>query len=384
MKIFDLVAIKNSHPILDVVGPDVKLRRSGKTYVGLCPFHQHTSNTPSFAIYPDNNTWRCYGLCAEGGDVIKYVMKRDSCDFKAACEKLGGQTTDVPARKHEDSQPVIDVAPSAEWQSMGGQLVKRSQAVLWSEDGEKAKAYLHEQRLLTDYTIDRWGIGYIPEDCHMPFEDWGLEPNPDQPKGVWLPRGIVIPTFDAYGHLWAIHVRRATGEPKYPHVAGSKKSLWGTQNIDRRCVFMWGGEFDAMLAEQEGAHAGGHCSPTTGEGSQWSSTWASYMLYADTVIVSYDNDEAGQKGAWKNIMAATSRAVMAPALPDGMKDLTDYARAGGNVRQWILNLREKFLSKQDDPEQLWKRIEANYESRLDHPDYFKDLEIDFALSAGGD
>lgn len=377
---FDLTAIKQANPIREVVERDgIVLHRSGRAYVGLCPFHTHTKHTPSFAVYPDNNTWHCYGQCAEGGDVIKYVMKRDRLSFVDVCKKLGGQTTTTVSAPAAPPPLVVDVPPNLQWQTAAWDLVMQAKHCLWSEAGSKAREYLREQRLLTDYTIDRWQLGFIPTDSHVKRESWGLEPL-DDGKGLWIPRGIVIPTYDSYNNLWALHVRRAQGDPKYPHIAGSKKSLWGTQNIDRRLVMMWGGEFDAMLAEQEAAHCGGNCSPTTGEGSQWSSTWSGHMLYADVVLCCYDSDEAGQRGAWRNIMAATGRAAIAPTLPLGVKDLTDYARAGGNVRQWILNLRSEFLTKHDDPAQLWKRLEANYESRDEHVEYYTDLKIDFEMS----
>jgi DNA primase len=76
--------IKSRIDIVELVSETVKLRRSGRTYTGLCPFHAHKANTPSFAVWPDSGTWRCFGQCNEGGDIFKFVMKRDGVDFAEA------------------------------------------------------------------------------------------------------------------------------------------------------------------------------------------------------------------------------------------------------------------------------------------------------------
>ena len=79
--------VKNQVDIVDLVSENVKLRRTGKNYIGFCPFHENT-RTPSFVVFPDSGTWRCFGQCSEGGDVFSYVMKRDGCDFQTALELL--------------------------------------------------------------------------------------------------------------------------------------------------------------------------------------------------------------------------------------------------------------------------------------------------------
>lgn len=79
--------IKERLDIVDVVSETVDLRRSGKNYTAFCPFHSNT-RTPSFVVFPETGTWRCFGQCAEGGDIFKFVMKRDGWDFPEALEKL--------------------------------------------------------------------------------------------------------------------------------------------------------------------------------------------------------------------------------------------------------------------------------------------------------
>ena len=79
--------IKNSVNIVDIVSETVRLRRTGKSYIGFCPFHANT-HTPAFVVFPDSGTWRCFGACAEGGDVVSFIMKRDGLDFHQAIELL--------------------------------------------------------------------------------------------------------------------------------------------------------------------------------------------------------------------------------------------------------------------------------------------------------
>ena len=91
--------IKNSLNIVDIVSETVKLRRTGKAYIGFCPFHANT-HTPAFAVFPDSGTWRCFGACAEGGDVFSYIMKRDGLDFQQAVELLA-QRAGIKLEKYQ-------------------------------------------------------------------------------------------------------------------------------------------------------------------------------------------------------------------------------------------------------------------------------------------
>ncbi|MBF8281569.1 MAG: DNA primase [Anaerolineales bacterium] len=83
--------IKSRIDIVELISQTVKLRKSGSTYTGLCPFHAHKNNTPSFAVWPDSGTWKCFGQCNEGGDVFKFVMKRDGVDFSEALRTLAAR-----------------------------------------------------------------------------------------------------------------------------------------------------------------------------------------------------------------------------------------------------------------------------------------------------
>ncbi len=151
--------IKARLDIVDVVGQTVKLRRTGKNYIGFCPFHQNT-RTPAFVVFPESQTWRCFGQCNEGGDLFSYVMKRDGLDFSEALKKLAEQTGVelVPITAHsqaeQDSQTrlqhILDEAMRFYRQQM-----------LETDAGKKALNYV-KARGLSDETIKIWGLGYAP------------------------------------------------------------------------------------------------------------------------------------------------------------------------------------------------------------------------------
>jgi len=84
--------IKSRIDLVELISETVKLRKSGRTYTGLCPFHAHKNNTPSFAVWPESGNWRCFGQCNEGGDAFKFIMKRDGLDFAEALRVLAQRT----------------------------------------------------------------------------------------------------------------------------------------------------------------------------------------------------------------------------------------------------------------------------------------------------
>jgi DNA primase len=85
--------IRDRLDIVEVVQTYVPLKKAGRNYKGLCPFH--TEKTPSFVVFPDSGTWHCFGACATGGDIFSFIMKRENLDFAEALRLLA-QRAGVP------------------------------------------------------------------------------------------------------------------------------------------------------------------------------------------------------------------------------------------------------------------------------------------------
>lgn len=86
----DAADVKARVDIVDIAGRYTFLKKSGRNFSGKCPLHEEHS--PSFMVYPDRQTWHCYGACNRGGDVIDLVMTAERVDFRRACEILNGSS----------------------------------------------------------------------------------------------------------------------------------------------------------------------------------------------------------------------------------------------------------------------------------------------------
>jgi DNA primase len=150
--------IKAKIDIVDLVSEaGVKLRHAGKNYTGFCPFHDN-KHTPAFVVWPESGTWRCFGQCNEGGDIFKFVMKREGIDFKEALTKLadraGVKLESFVAEKPEAKEAYEHLRALLE-----DSIIYFRNHLLKNEE---VLTYLHEKRKLTDTTIETFGLGYAP------------------------------------------------------------------------------------------------------------------------------------------------------------------------------------------------------------------------------
>jgi DNA primase len=150
--------IKSRIDIVDLVSEaGVKLRHAGKNYTGFCPFHDN-KKTPAFVVWPESGTWRCFGQCNEGGDIFKFVMKRENLDFKEALDKLAARAgVEVPTFSKETPQE------KEEHQQLRNLL---EDAVIFYRRHLMANTeilnYLRNKRGLTDASIETFGLGFAP------------------------------------------------------------------------------------------------------------------------------------------------------------------------------------------------------------------------------
>lgn len=151
--------IKERLDIVEIVEQTVKLRRTGKNYIGFCPFHSNT-RTPAFVVFPETQTWRCFGQCNEGGDLFGYMMKREGWDFNEALRQLAARAGVTLTQQNPETEASVQSQQklSAVLEAAAG--FYREQ-MLTSPAGKKTLDYLHK-RGLSDETIKIWGLGYAP------------------------------------------------------------------------------------------------------------------------------------------------------------------------------------------------------------------------------
>jgi len=152
--------VKQQADIVRVVGEYVRLKKTGKDFSGLCPFHQE--KTPSFTVSPIKQIFYCFG-CGKGGDIFNFVMEMERCEFpdalRVVAEKCGisipKPKASSPAERTQSSVRATLVEMHREAQTF---FVKQLQG---TAEGKLARAYL-EDRGLDKATMERFGIGYAP------------------------------------------------------------------------------------------------------------------------------------------------------------------------------------------------------------------------------
>jgi DNA primase len=152
--------VKQQADIVRVVGEYVRLKKAGKNFSGLCPFHQE--KTPSFSVSPGKQMYYCFG-CHEGGDVFKFVMALERCEFPEAvrtvAEKCGipiprpRERSPEERRENQQRSSIVDMHRDA-----AAFFARQLQS---SPEGKVALAYL-EERGLDRESIARFGIGFAP------------------------------------------------------------------------------------------------------------------------------------------------------------------------------------------------------------------------------
>ncbi|WP_417596712.1 DNA primase [Oceanospirillum sp.] len=152
----DLVARAD---IVDVVGSAVKLKKSGRNWHGLCPFHNE--KTPSFTVSQDKQFYHCFG-CGAHGNAIGFLMEYDGLGYVEAIEDLAKQLgMEVPRDENPTEAKKRQAAKkSAETLELATQFYRNSLQV--AEGCQRAQAYL-QHRGLKPETVERFGIGYAPD-----------------------------------------------------------------------------------------------------------------------------------------------------------------------------------------------------------------------------
>ena len=331
--------------ITDVVGSYVQLRHRGRTHTGLCPFH--SEKTPSFVVYPETQSFYCFG-CGAGGDVITFIKKISNLDYVEAVKLLAGRAG-MPLPEEDDKvgrlrRRVLGINRAAA-------RVFYEQLNAATEEAKAARAYWRG-RGLSDSTIRRFGLGYAPNDFSamrrhlrgLGFSEEemlasGIVKRSEKGNVYDAFRGrVMTPIFDLRGNVIAFGGRVLGDEkPKYinsPETLVYKKSkAMFALNIAKkepsRRYILCEGYMDVISLHQAGFNTAVAACGTALTPDQVR------MLgeYADEVVLCYDSDEAGQKATARSLGLFAESPVKVSVLNiPGAKDPDEFIKKYGKER----------------------------------------------------
>jgi DNA primase len=324
--------IKDRLDIVDVVGGHVQLKKAGRSFKGLCPFHQE--KTPSFTVFPETQTFHCFG-CGAGGDLINFVMQQERVDFREALQTLarqaGVELSEAPERER------VDPDRFAHLYDLNQRATSWFAHVLWrTAHGEPGRKLL-ERRGVDQATAERFQLGFAPdrwdallkrfEKHDVPIEhsiDAGLASQNEQGRVYDRFRNrLMFPIRDADGRVIGFGARALGDEmPKYlnsPQTAIFDKSasLYGLDLAsaamrEKREVIVVEGYMDAIAAHQfDYKHVVASMGTALTEGQV-----RLVRQGVDRIVLALDADVAGQMATIRGLdvmresLSETGRAVI--------------------------------------------------------------------------
>lgn len=344
--------VKNSANIVDVVGDDVVLKRSGRNYLGLCPFH--VEKTPSFTVSPEKQIFYCFG-CQTGGNIFSYVMQSEGVSFPEAVRAVAGRYgIEVPDERLSEEQK--------KQLSEKDKLLRINQlAVTFFREslfdpriGQRALAYLLG-RGMTRKIIDSHQLGYAPDgwDGLLRFMNQKRVPMESLIKiGLVIPRKdrsgcydrfrdrVMFPICDQHQQVIGFGGRvMGEGLPKYLNspessVYNKSRSLYGIDKARQEArksgtVYLVEGYFDALAL-----HLYGITNAVATLGTSLTGDHVQLLKGmvgpSGRVTLVYDSDQAGIKAARRSIAIFEQGFLEARILilPLGY-DPDDYLREHG-------------------------------------------------------
>jgi len=150
--------IKDRLDIVEVIQSYVPLKKAGRNYKGLCPFH--TEKTPSFVVFPHTGTWHCFGACNTGGDIFSFIMKQENLDFGEALKMLARRAgVELQPRSPQIAEAEKRLDLLREINQAAANYFHHLLLAPRSDEATRARAYL-EQRGLNQEIITRFQVGY--------------------------------------------------------------------------------------------------------------------------------------------------------------------------------------------------------------------------------
>lgn len=337
--------IKYRNDIEEVISSYVRLRRAGSNLSGLCPFH--SEKTPSFTVFPTQRSFYCFG-CGAGGDVITFIMRAENLDFGSAIEFLAkrvGMTLPQLGVGHEEGVRRTRILE-----------MNRVAARFFHEQLQKSRVgmeYLADKRGLSQTVIRHFGLGFAPNDFgaltdYMHAQGFtdeelisGFLCGKSQKTGRtydYFRNRVIFPIIDVSGNVIAFGGRvMDDSKPKYLNSSDTpafKKSrnLFALNYAKKNCadgLVLCEGYMDVIAM-----HAAGFTNAVATLGTAITSEQARIMKhYTDRVIISYDNDGAGQRAAQRAFTLLSEAGIETRILRmEGAKDPDEYIKKFGRER----------------------------------------------------
>lgn len=203
--------IKSRLDIVDVVSEYVQLRKSGHSYSGFCPFHSN-SRTPAFVVFPDSQTWRCFGACAEGGDVFSFLMKKEGWDFKDALRVLADRAG-VTLETHTPEQQEKNAAADRLGDLLAAATDYFHHLFMYAPEAAFARRYMQD-REMTTATLETFQIGYALDRwdaCRTHFQEQGYTHQELLDAGLLTVNEEKSTTYDRFRNRLMFPIREVSG-----------------------------------------------------------------------------------------------------------------------------------------------------------------------------
>ncbi len=340
----------SKNDIESVVSAYVSLKRRGRNLVGLCPFHGE--KTPSFNLYPETSSFYCFG-CGAGGDVITFIRRIENLSYIDAVKLLADRAgMALPEQDRNDA----GARQRMRILEANREAARLFHACLYSEQGKDALAYYHS-RGYTDATIRHFGLGYAPPSFDFVRDQLRKKGFHDEELVLaWLcarnrsgngihdifRNRVMIPIIDVRGNVIAFGGRVLDdSKPKYLN-SGETLVFKKTNNLFALNFAKQGKHERLILCEGYmdviALHQAGFTNAVAALGTSFTADHARLLSrYTDEVVLIFDADAAGKKGAQRAIglLRDTGLRIRLVTIPDG-KDPDEFIQKNGAERFKLL------------------------------------------------
>ena len=370
--------VKSRAEIVEVISDYAALQKAGRNFKANCPFH--TEKTPSLIVFPERQTWRCFGACATGGDVISFVMKAENQDFSQALTALAQRTgVTLPSRETRGNQDGL--------YRVNQEAVYYFQKVLDSPEGGRARDYV-QQRGIDQETLGKFQLGLSPGGReallrHLLEHGYAEEEVLSAGLATMGERGeirdlfyrrLIFPILDAHGRVVGFGGRALDdSNPKYLNTPRTpifdKSSILYGLSLAKEPISSAGaaviveGYMDVIAAHQHGFQ-----NVVASMGTALTEQQVSTLkAQASTFVLALDPDNAGKE--------ATLRSLESSWQALQINFLRSRGRSGLVFSQRQLNSSLKIVALPTgrDPDALiredtreWERLVAEAQALLDY------------------